>query len=155
MGGQPMKRHLLLLLPLFAAVFYATTASGQAPHSRVLAFYSTHAEPDHVQFAEGALKFFAAIAPKDNFTFDATTDWENLNDAYLKQYQLIIWLNGSPTKPEQRRAFEKYMETGGAGRGWASTQPVITTKAQAGHGSSIFLGEQSSISIAGHLCPPS
>jgi YVTN family beta-propeller protein len=113
-----MKRHLLLLLPLFAAVFYATTASGQAPHSRVLAFYSTHAEPDHVQFAEGALKFFAAIAPKDNFTFDATTDWESLNEAYLKPYQLVIWLNGSPTKPEQRRAFEKYMETGGAWLGF-------------------------------------
>lgn len=113
-----MKRHLLLLLLLLAAIFSATVASGQPPHFRVLAFYSTTVEPDHAQFAEGALKFFAAIAPKNNFTFDATTDWENLNDAYLKQYQLVIWLNGPPTNPEQRRAFQKYMEMGGAWLGF-------------------------------------
>jgi YVTN family beta-propeller protein len=113
-----MKSHLLLLLPLLAVLFSATARSAEPPHFRVLAFYSTKTEPDHVQFAEGALKFFAAIGPKDNFAFDATTDWENLNEAYLKPYQLVIWLDGSPTNPEQRRAFEKYIEKGGAWLGF-------------------------------------
>jgi uncharacterized protein len=89
----------------------------QAPFHAV-AFYSPDAEPDHVQFAEGALKFFSALAARDNFTFDSTTDSANLNDSYLKKYQLVIWLTDSPTKPEQRLAFQHYMENGGAWLGF-------------------------------------
>ena len=84
----------------------------------MLAFYSTNVEPDHVQFAEDALKFFAARAASDNFTFDSTTDWERMNDAYLKAYQVVVWLNDSPTNAEQRRSFQRYMENGGAWLGF-------------------------------------
>ena len=106
-----MRRHVLLQVLAF---LLATTASvGQQSRFKVLAFYSTSVEPDHVLFAEDALKFFSASAARDGFTFDATTDWVNLNDAYLKNYQLVLWFNDSPTQPEQRRAFERFMENGG------------------------------------------
>ena len=72
-------------------------------------------------FARGALKFFGALAQKHNFVFDSTTDWKNLNETYLKNYQLVIWLNGSPTDPGQRRAFQKYMESDGAWLGFHSS----------------------------------
>jgi uncharacterized protein len=84
----------------------------------VVAFYSATAEPDHVQFAEGALKFFAALAVRGNYTFDSTTDWANLNASYLKNYQVVIWLNESPSGAEQRLAFQRYIETGGAWLGF-------------------------------------
>jgi YVTN family beta-propeller protein len=113
-----MRRYHLLPLLLLAITCGAAAAPGAPPRFRALAFYSAHAEPDHVQFAAGALKFFADIAAKDNFAFAATTDWRDLNDANLKQYQLIIWLNGSPSNPEQRRAFEAYMKAGGAWLGF-------------------------------------
>jgi uncharacterized protein len=107
-----MKRHVLLLLVL-AILLAAPAGAAQQPRFKVLAFYSTSVEPDHVLFAEDALKFFTACAARDGFTFDATTNWENLNDAYLKAYQLVVWLDDSPTDGERRRAFQRYMENGG------------------------------------------
>jgi uncharacterized protein len=117
LGGRPVKTHGYLLLA-FALLLQATASAGQQPRFKVLAFYSTSVEPDHVLFAEGALKFFAACAAKDGFAFDATTDWENMNAAYLQPYQLVVWLNDSPMNGGQRRAFERYMENGGAWLGF-------------------------------------
>jgi YVTN family beta-propeller protein len=91
---------------------------GQKAQFQVVAFYSASGEPDHVQFAEDALKFFSALAAKDGFTFDSTDDWANLTASYLKKYQVVIWLNESPTKAEQRLAFQQYIETGGAWLGF-------------------------------------
>src|SRR5208283_4911679 len=54
----------------------------------------------------------------ENFTFDSTTDWENLNDAYLKTYQVVLWLNDTPTNTAQRQVFQRYMENGGAWLGF-------------------------------------
>ena len=113
-----MKSSSLILFIIFVALSPGFAASPQPPHFRALAFYSTAEEPDHVQFAEGARKFFAALAAKDNFSFDSTTDWSRLSNAALRDYQLVIWLNASPTDPAQRRAFEQYMEAGGAWMGF-------------------------------------
>jgi type 1 glutamine amidotransferase len=80
----------------------------------VLAFYSSTVERDHVIFAEQALKFFAAGAAKNGYDFAFTTDWDQLNEARLKDIRLVLWLNDSPHTPAQRAAFETYMEHGGA-----------------------------------------
>ena len=85
------------------------------PTFRVLAFYSTDVEPDHVKTANDALTFYKDLAVKQNFVLDTTTDWSKLNENDLKPYRLILWLNNFPQTPEQRAAFEKYMEHGG---GW-------------------------------------
>src|ERR1700683_535647 len=99
-------------LLLFLSSGYARAAD---PAFKVLAFYSTDVEPDHVHTANDALAFYRALAAKNNFTFDSTTDWTKLNESDLKPYRLILWLNNFPQTPEQRAAFEKYMEHGG---GW-------------------------------------
>jgi YVTN family beta-propeller protein len=112
-----MKNSVLLLL-LLVVLSSALPSTAQQPRFKVLAFYSTSVEPDHVQFAEAALKFFAERAVSDNFTFDSTTDWGRLNDGYLKAYQVVVWLNDSPTNGEQRRSFQRYMENGGAWLGF-------------------------------------
>jgi uncharacterized protein len=113
-----MKSYSVFLLLLLTVLCSAIPSSAQQPRFKVLAFYSTSVEPDHVQFAEGALKFFAARAASDNFAFDSTTDWGRLNDEYLKAYQVVVWLNDSPTNAEQRRSFQRYMENGGAWLGF-------------------------------------
>ncbi|HEY2547944.1 MAG TPA: ThuA domain-containing protein [Candidatus Acidoferrum sp.] len=87
----------------------------EKPAFKVLAFYSTDVEPDHVHAASDALVFFRDLASKNNFSLDETTDWTKLNDAELKKYQLILWLNNFAQTPAQRAAFENYMEYGG---GW-------------------------------------
>jgi type 1 glutamine amidotransferase len=80
---------------------------------RVLAFYSAQVERDHVMFAEDAVKFFAAHAEAGGYDFASTSNWDDLNEARLKNVQLVMWLNDSPHQPGQRTAFENYMEHGG------------------------------------------
>jgi YVTN family beta-propeller protein len=112
-----MTKSFLIPLLFFIVPFPAVSRSAN-PQFRAVAFYSTNVEGDHVLFAEDGLKFFAALAQKDNFVFDSTTDWHNLNEDYLKNYQLVVWLNDSPADPAERRAFEKYMKSGGAWLGF-------------------------------------
>ncbi|PWT77354.1 MAG: ThuA domain-containing protein [Bacteroidetes bacterium] len=90
----------------------------QTPEFKVLAFYATTVEKDHVDFAGDALHFFAHLASKDRFTIDSTVEWDKLNEETLKNYQLVIWVNEFPHTEAQRRAFEHYMEHGGAWLGF-------------------------------------
>ena len=99
-------------------MFPSAGTFGQQPSFKVLAFYSTKVEPDHVLFAEGALKFFSDLAAKNNFTFDSTNNWDDMNDFNLGKYQVVVWLNDEPSKAEQRGAFQEYIENGGAWLGF-------------------------------------
>src|SRR5882724_11346911 len=113
-----MKRYWLVFLVFLVPMFYSTGTVGQKPSFKVLAFYSTKVEPDHVLFAEGALEFFSDLALKSNIAFDSTTNWDDLNDSNLAKYQVVVWLNAAPSQPGQKRAFQKYMENGGAWLGF-------------------------------------
>jgi uncharacterized protein len=99
----------------FALIFWSGCARAAEPAFRVLAFYSTDVELDHVKTAKDALAFYSDRATKENFILDTTTDWTKLNENDLKPYRLILWLNNFPQTPDQRAACEKYMEDGG---GW-------------------------------------
>jgi uncharacterized protein len=85
---------------------------------RAMAFYTDKGEPDHVDFANQAQKFFGELAAKDGFEFAATKNWDDLNAANLKNVQLVIWLNDFPHNAAQRTAFEEYMKGGGAWLGF-------------------------------------
>lgn len=113
-----MKRRFTVLTVLLLVLLLVASSVGQQSRFRVLAFYAPTAELDHVQFAESALKFFGAIAVKDNFTFESTTNWADLNPTNLKKYQIVVWLTDSPNHAEQRHTFEQYMEGGGAWLGF-------------------------------------
>jgi uncharacterized protein len=118
LGGSPVKRYYFALALSLAAMSFPTATFGQQTSFKVLAFYSTNVEPDHVMFAEEALKFFSEISAKDNFTIDSTTNWDDLNDSNLKKYAVVVWLNDRPSTAEQRRAFQKFIENGGAWLGF-------------------------------------
>lgn len=95
--------------------FLVSVASiADAPRFKVAAFYSTNGEMDHINFAKDALKFFDALSVEQKFTFDATRDWTNLNDNYLANYDVVIWLNDFPRDDDQRAAFERFIARGGA-----------------------------------------
>jgi uncharacterized protein len=113
-----MKRYFLAFLVCLAPMFPSTTTFGQQASFKVLAFYSTKVEPDHVLFAEGALKFFSDLSAKNNFTFDSTSNWDDMNDFKLGKYQVVVWLNDEPSKAGQRRAFQEYIENGGTWLGF-------------------------------------
>ncbi len=85
---------------------------------RVLAFYTDKGEPDHIDFARQALSFFTGLARKNNFEFQSTKRWGDLNAENLKNFQVILWLNDFAQTAEQRKAFEDYMNGGGAWLGF-------------------------------------
>jgi type 1 glutamine amidotransferase len=105
----------IVVFALAVLIFSPLGLLAQGDSFRVLAFYSTNVEHDHVAFAEQALQFFASRATKDHFIFESTTRWDDLTEPSLKQYRVILWLNDFPHTEEQRAAFEKYMREGG---GW-------------------------------------
>ena len=108
--------HMLKKLFCLAIItVLCTVAFAQNSKFKVLALYTTTVESDHVDFAKDAIQYFTDLAAKRGFTFDTTTNWKNVNDDNLKNYQLIIWLNDFPQNEAQRAAFVKYMEHGG---GW-------------------------------------
>ena len=113
-----MKRYFLALLLSLVPMLPSAGTFGQQTSFKVLAFYSTKVEPDHVLFAEGALKFFSSLAAKNNFAFDSTSNWDDMDDFNLAKYQVVVWLNDEPSRAEQRRAFQKYTENGGAWLGF-------------------------------------
>jgi type 1 glutamine amidotransferase len=115
MGGPTMTRRLIFALAILALAFTPAIAQSKKAPLHVLAFYSANSERDHVDFAERAVKFFADAAKRDNFQFEFTTNWEELNSERLKNVDLVLWLNESPNGAAQRAAFEQYMEHGG---GW-------------------------------------
>ena len=88
-----------------------------APQPRVLLFFSLNVEADHMLFATDALRFFSEVGDRNNFRVEATSNWSELNDENLKQYKVVVWLNGSPPGPQQE-AFQRYMENGGAWLGF-------------------------------------
>ena len=94
----------------------ACTLYGQPyPRFKVLAFYSRTVEKAHVDFADAAIQFFKELTVGNGFVFDTTSNMEDLNDAKIKDYQLLMMINDFPHNKSQRDAFEKYMENGG---GW-------------------------------------
>ena len=59
-----MIRRLLFVIAVFAFLAAPAIAEGRRSPIHVLAFYSTDVERDHVDFAEDAVKFFAATRPR-------------------------------------------------------------------------------------------
>jgi type 1 glutamine amidotransferase len=110
-----MIKRMRFVLAILCFSVIARTAPAQLPPLRVLAFYSTNVERDHVDFALQAVKFFSDAANRDHFQFESTTNWDDLNPQRLKEIQIVLWFNDSAHTPEQRVAFEQYMEHGG---GW-------------------------------------
>ena len=100
---------------LTALLLTAVLVHAESRDFRVLAFYSTHVEQDHVDFAKQAIAFYQDIARREHFVFETTTDWNDLNPTVLKNYQVVVWLDDFPKEPAQKAAFQDYMEHGG---GW-------------------------------------
>ncbi len=114
-----MKRNLLkAAISLLVLLMLNVICLAQTPKFRVLALYSTNVESDHVDFAMQAMQFYGRMAAEKGFAFDTTSNWENLNDEKLKDYQVVVWLNEFPHNNTERAAFEKFMANGGAWLGF-------------------------------------
>lgn len=114
-GGHKMKKVYFFSLLVVEIFLAGVPSAAQKPDFKVLAFHSNRVERDHVDFSKHVRAFFTQLSDEKNFTFDVTTDWTNLNDTLLRNYQVVMWINDFPHTEQQRKTFERYMENGG---GW-------------------------------------
>ena len=96
---------------------------------KVIAFYTGRDDLAHISFVHEANQWFPKMAAKYNFTYDATTNWSNLNAEYLSRYQVVFFLDTRPEDPAQRLAFQRYMDNGGAWIGFHFAGFALTPSA--------------------------
>jgi len=103
---------------VIASVAFLQTAAQKKPQFKVIAFYTERNDLAHISFVHEANKWFPKMAMQYNFVYDSTNDWSKLNTEFLAQYQVVLFLDTRPDVPEQREAFKKYMDNGGAWMGF-------------------------------------
>lgn len=109
-------------------VFTGKTQKNLSPF-KVIAFYTAKADMAHISFVHEANNWFPKMAARYNFFYDSTNDWNKLNDTFLSQYQVVLFLDTRPESPEQRAAFKKYMDHGGAWMGFHFAGFALTPSA--------------------------
>ncbi len=115
-----------------AALIYcaaALSAHNSKPAFRVIAFYTAKEDQAHISFVHEAERWFPEMAAKYNFSFDATSNWHNLNADVLAQYEVVVFLDTRPEEPAPRAAFQAYMEHGGAWMGFHFAGFALTPSA--------------------------
>jgi len=115
-----MKRFLLALSFVACSLSYCFAQGypanyASAPRFNALFVYEPYAESAHVDFDKQALQFFHKLSYGEGYTYKVVTSMQGLTVDSLKQYNVVVWLNYSPGRQEERKAFQEYMEQGG---GW-------------------------------------
>lgn len=108
----------LLLIPLLCLAFQLHGQIKPVRPFRVIAFFTAQRDPAHISFVHEANKWFREEGLKNNFQYDSTRDWNNLNLSYLKKYDVVLFLDTRPDDSLQRAEFRTYMEQGGAWMGF-------------------------------------
>jgi uncharacterized protein len=108
---------MCISIRLRVLIFLLLLSSSLAAQSsiRVIAFYTAKSDQAHISFVHEANRWFYNAGKENNFRYDSTDNWNNLNDAFLSAYDVVLFLDTRPEKQEQRDAFQRYMERGG---GW-------------------------------------
>ncbi|PZR37660.1 MAG: ThuA domain-containing protein [Azospira oryzae] len=120
-----MKKCYFLLIFNVLFLFSYTESSGQAKF-KVIGFYTAKHDQAHISFVHEANKWFSKAAQENNFTYDSTNNWSNLNTPFLSNYQVVLFLDTRPEDPAQREAFKKYMDHGGAWIGFHFSAFALT-----------------------------
>ena len=104
-----------LLLPGYAAFAQSKPAK---PKFSVIGFYTGKNDQAHISYVHEANKWLAQMAQKHQFIYDSTSNWSNMNAAFLAKYQVVLFLDTRPDDAAQREAFKTYMDKGGAWMGF-------------------------------------
>jgi hypothetical protein len=110
---QILSNRLILLFCLVMCNSGIYARHGRSDF-KVIAFYTGLNDRAHVSFVHEANRWFNETAKKYRFSYDSTNNWNNLNKEFLANYDVVLFLDTRPDKPEQRAAFEQYMRGGGA-----------------------------------------
>src|SRR4030095_468884 len=119
----------ILLSAVYCCFVSVVAAQNNFSKFKVIAFYTNRNDLAHISFVHEANKWFPAMAAKYHFIYDSTNNWNNLNDSFLAQYQVVIFLDTRPDSSAQRISFQKYMDNGGAWMGFHFAGFALTPSA--------------------------
>jgi uncharacterized protein len=120
------KHILKTISTLVVFIFLCITVNAQTKPFKVIAFYTAKEDLAHISFVHEANKWFTKMGAQYHFTYDSTNDWNNMNDEFLSNYNVVIFLDTRPDDSLQRMAFEKYMKHGGAWLGFHFSAFALT-----------------------------
>jgi len=121
-----LLRNITFLLLISCCAF---TVQAQKPKFKVIAFFTGKSDMAHISYVKEANEWFPKIAKQHHFSYDTTSNWANMNIAFLSKYQVVLFLDTRPEKEEQRTAFETYMKNGGAWMGFHFAAFALTSSA--------------------------
>ena len=109
------KTGILVFLMLFVGLttHAANPVKKYKPKFNVIAFYTGKSDAAHISYVHEANRWFSKISGVYHFQYDSTSNWNNMNDEFLKKYDVVVFLDTRPDSLLQRKAFEKYMKNGG------------------------------------------
>ena len=115
MDMKPKIIHRAVLSLTTVLAFLPSLGAEEPPKPfKVAAFYTGKEDQAHISFVKEANEWFPAMAKENGFTYETTNDWKKLNAGYLADCKVVVFLDTRPESPEQRQAFQDYMEKGGA-----------------------------------------
>lgn len=120
---------VLLFLPIQPVQAEGEELNHAKEKFKTICFFTGRRDLAHVSFIKEAIPWFKKMSTKNHFIFDTTSNWNNMNPGYLKNYQVVVFLDTRPEKPEQREAFQAYMENGGAWMGFHFAGFALTPSA--------------------------
>ena len=110
-----VKLFVFVLICCLKSLNVSAQRKQVASEFAVIAFYTAKNDQAHISFVHEANRWLPKMAAEHGFRYDSTSDWTNLNAQFLSRYQVVLFLDTRPDDPDQRMAFETYMERGG---GW-------------------------------------
>lgn len=119
----------VMVMVVMQVLVLACFAGAPKPLFRVIAFYTARQDAAHISFVHEANRWFPEMARQYRFQYDSTNNWQNLNEKFLQQYQVVIFLDTRPDDSLQREAFRQYMENGGAWMGFHFSGFALTPSA--------------------------
>ena len=111
---------------LFVCFWLPVSTLGSIPKFRVIAFYTGKNDQAHISFVHEANHWISKVSAQNHFSYESTNDWSKLNAETLSNYQVVIFLDTRPDSPDQRKAFQGYMEKGGAFMGFHFSAFALT-----------------------------
>jgi hypothetical protein len=89
-------RHIFFNVILFLPVLSQAQDRNAKQMFHVVSFYTAKNDLAHISFVHEANKWFSDAAKKYHFSYDSTDNWNNLNEDFLKNYQVVLFFDTRP-----------------------------------------------------------
>ncbi|NJB70351.1 hypothetical protein GGR42_000813 [Saonia flava] len=121
--------HRVLHFSFILFLGFFLSAQKEKDGFKVLSFYTAKNDLAHISFVKEANKWFSKMGNANGFGYTSTSDWGNLNEEFLSEYQVVVFLDTRPESLDQQIAFEQYMKNGGSWLGFHFSAFALTPSA--------------------------